>query len=257
MAVEHSVRPVWIDSSWLSWEYNWDSDSGLPYNTVRPYEVHQHACDRLAGNPDEFDRVDAITTLRRVVSQRVKALKEIYNLRDLPIGAKPRGDLELLSEFGIIRPFMLKRLVDIRNIVEHQDSSPPPTDECLMFADLVWYFLRSTDGLARTWVPRIFFYPPGTDVHSMDRHQIVIEFCQDDIKPDQRPFGKPLEIEICTDPLSPSYEPKAGWMRIDPAEIVRFEDAKPPWVRVRGIVSGTDEQMKLIYELYFRICHFR
>jgi hypothetical protein len=41
---------------------------------------------------------------------RVKELKEIYQLRELPTGAKPKGDLEPLEYFGIIRPFMLRRL---------------------------------------------------------------------------------------------------------------------------------------------------
>lgn len=167
--MEHSVRPVWIDPSWLSWKSfaeessSWgsvaeESTGDDPSDTTaKLYEIHQHACDRLSSDPNEFDRVDAIITLRRVVAQRVKALKEKYRLRELPTGQKPRGDLELLSYFGIIRPFMLRRLVDIRNIVEHQAASPPLTDECLMFADLVWYFLRSTDKLIRSRVEGIRF----------------------------------------------------------------------------------------------------
>lgn len=258
ITVEHASTSVWIDPSWVAWEYNWDSATPLPHDTDRPYRIHQHVSGRLAGDPNEFDRVDVITTLRRVVAGRVKALKEIYNLRDLPIGPKPKGDLELLSEFGIIRPFMLKRLIDIRKIVEHQDSSPPAVDECMMFADLVWYFLRSTDGLVRSWMPKIFFYPPEGRHDPRHLLQVVIKFCPDDFEPLERPFGRPLEIEAWIDPSDFSYEPKAGWMETESAEIGRwFEDAKPPRVRVKGRVNGTDEQMKLIYELYFRISHFR
>jgi len=150
---------VWWRAGYVaSTRANANRTTGLPNTYKEPvsndgitrlYEIHQHACDRLANDPNEFDRVDAITALRRVVGKRVKELKEIYQLRELPTGAKPKGDLELLEYFGIIRPFMLRRLIDIRNFVEHQDSSPPPASECLMFADLVWYFLRSTDGLAK------------------------------------------------------------------------------------------------------------
>jgi hypothetical protein len=93
-----AVTPVWIDLNWLSWKC---TDEGRRHvqddRATRLYEIHQHACDRLAGDdPKELDRVDAIITLRRAVGQRTKALKEIYAFRELPIGAKPKHDLELL-----------------------------------------------------------------------------------------------------------------------------------------------------------------
>jgi hypothetical protein len=255
--MEHAVKRVWIDPSWLSWEYNWDSAEPLSYDIPRPYVIHQHACDRLASNLNEFDRADAIMSLRRSVGHRVKALKEIYNLRDLLIGTRSMKDLELLSEFGIIRTFMLRRLVDIRNIVEHHDANPPPTDECLMFADLVWYFLRSTDELVRFWYPQIFFNPPGKDYHSKDHAQVVIQFCQCDISPLEQSFGKPLEIEAWIDPSSFTYEPRADWIMVEPSEITKREDVEPIRVVIKGKVLGTDEQMKHLYEIYFRVSHLR
>ena len=145
-----TVKEVWVDPSWLSWVQYPESTHHHPKESVfRPYEIHQHACDILAGDPNRDQRGDAIRALRRAVGMRLKELKEIYQLRELPTGMRSLKDLELLESFGIIRPFMLMRLIDLRNSVEHEDSIPPPTDECLMFADLVWYFLRSTDGLIR------------------------------------------------------------------------------------------------------------
>jgi hypothetical protein len=129
-----SVRPVWVDPEWLSWlSYTATGQHiGDSAATSRLYEIHQHACDRLASDPSDLDRVDAIIALRRVIGRRVKALIEIHQLRELPTGTKPKYDLELLEYFGIIRPYMLKRLIDIRNLVEHEDSIPPSTDECLV-----------------------------------------------------------------------------------------------------------------------------
>lgn len=245
------LRPVWIDPSWLSWE---GYDEGSRYlqdgTAARPYEIHQHACDRLADNPNEFDRVDAITTLRRSVGHRVKALKEIYRLRELRIGAKPKGDLELLSSLGIIRPFMLKRLIDIRNIVEHQDSRPPSVDECLMFADLVWYFLRSTDKLVYLQLERLTFVPPGEDFFSRDYHPtLTLDF--------SGPFGEPPEVEAWLNPPGFTYEPRADWIRVESSEMTKYDDLEPCRVAIKCKVTGTDEQMKHLYEIYFRISHFK
>ena len=248
--MEHSVKHVWIDPSWLSWDRFWDSMSPVPNDgAIRLYEIHQHACDRLASDPNEFDSVDAIMTLRRVVARRVKALEETYQLRELPIGAKPKHDLELLESFGIIRPFMLKRLIEIRNFVEHRDSSPPSTEECLMFADLVWYFLRSTDGLTRARADRIFFELPGVDFSSDDNHpQIALDFTG--------PFSEAPGIGVWHYPSSFSDEPRASWVEIAATKVTYHEYAETTWVSIDGKICGTDEQMKLIYEIYFQCSHF-
>jgi hypothetical protein len=251
IAVEDTATSVWIDPSWLSWNRHAQGSVHQPEDTAfKLYEMHQHACDRLEGNPSEFARVDAITTLRRTVGQRVKALKDIYQLRSLPTGTKPKYDLELLEYFGIIRPFMLKRLIDIRNMVEHQDTSPPPTDECLMFADLVWYFLRSTDGLVQDQLTSMMFVPPDSSYPSWDEWYpaIMLNF---------KAFSGPLRIVAGLSPSSSINEARANWMKIEPTEISSYIGHEPPRLLVEGSIQGTDEQMKLMYELYFRCSHFR
>jgi hypothetical protein len=177
---------------------------------------------------------------------------DTYQLRKLQIGTKPKYDLELLQHFGIIRPFMLRRLIDLRNSVEHTDSSPPPTDECLMFADLVWYFLRSTDGLIGMQVERIFFYPPGTDISSPGV-QIVLDFCE----PLNKPFDEPPNMGAWLDPSSLAYEPRKNWTRIASAKVTQHEEAEASRVSVSGRMGGPDEQMRRMYELYFSTSHFR
>lgn len=244
--MNETVTPVWIDPSWLSWGSIWETKEPIPNDgTARLYEIHQHACDRLAGDPNEFDRVDAIMALRRVVGRRVKALKEIYQLRELPTGTKPRHDLELLEYFGIIRPFMLKRLIDIRNIVEHQDSSPPPVDECLMYADLIWYFLRSTDGLAQMQAETLIFKP--RDVPPSREQMVTLHF--------RELFSEMPGINTWVIAAIVTYEPRVDWMRIESTEITLTEYPKRSWMAVSGKIRGTEKQMKLIYDIYFRTCH--
>jgi hypothetical protein len=252
--MKDNVTSAWVDPSWLSWGALMDGATGYdPCDiTARPYETHQHACDRLAGDPSEFDRVDAITTLKRIVSRRVKELNENYCLRELPTGPKPKYNLALLEYFGIIRPFMLKRLIDIRNFVEHEDSIPPPTDECLMFADLVWYFLRSTDKIAHGFINIISFElrTPIRDDDENEFFKVSVLFGQ--------PFNKPPEIRADIDPAALAYEPRENWTRIEAAEITRSRYERPDYhqIYVRGNMSGTNAQMKYIYDLYFKFSHF-
>ncbi|HEV2175393.1 MAG TPA: hypothetical protein VGR71_17590 [Nitrospira sp.] len=244
--MSETVTPVWIDPSWLSWGSIWETKEPISNDdTARLYEIHQHACDRLAGDPNEFDRVDSIMALRRVVGRRVKALKEIYKLRELPTGTKPRHDLELLEYFGIIRPFMLKRLIDIRNIVEHQDSSPPSVDECLMYADLIWYFLRSTDGLAQMQAETLIIKP--RDVPRSTEPMVMLHF--------REPFSEMPDIETWVKAAIISYQPRIDWIKIESTEVTLDESPKVTWVRVSGKIRGTEKQMKPIYDIYFKTCH--
>jgi hypothetical protein len=257
--IEHTVTPVWINLEWLSWLGTEEDRDYVEYNdAARPYENHQHACDRLAGDPNNNDRVDAIMALRRAVGQRLKALMEIYELRELPIGMKCKN-LELLSYFGLIRPFMLKRLIDLRDSVEHDNTSPPPLDECLMFADLIWYFLRSTDRLVKSTRKGLQFWKEPSWRHYEewdDNARVWLRF--------GGPLSEPPEIQATLYEAYYAYEPKADWIRVEATQIEKYETLAEggdeekdkdwvPWMKVTGKISGTEEQMRLIYQAYFNV----
>jgi hypothetical protein len=246
-----TVEQLWIEPSWLGWEQFTEGGSifSNTSNITRPYEIQQHACDRLAGHPTELDRVDAITTLRRAVDHRVRSLKDIYDLRRLPVVPRPRYDLELLASFDIIRPFMLRQLIDIRNAVEHQDSAPPPLDTCLMFADLVWYFLRSTDSLVHGRAEHVLFYPPGTDI-DCGRYYPCVEI----VFPEK--FSELPKVSAWLNAPSFSCEENADWIKVEVNELTHHNDQDPPRSSIRGRIAGTGEQMTILYDTYFRRCRF-
>ncbi len=245
---DYDLTPTWIDPSWLFWEFRTGSGAYLSRDTAeRAYEIHQHACDRLVGDPGEFDRVDAITALRRAVAQRVRVLKEAYELRKLPIHPKPKGDLEFLSDLEIIRPFMLKRLIDIRNIVEHQDSSPPSLDDCLMFADLVWYFLRTTDVLTYLKVNTLIFEPPGASDSSEQPYPSIELYFHN--------LSEPPQFRMWLNSLAFTHKPNADWMTVQPTKIEGFkeeDEVEASRFIIHGAIRGTGQQMMQVYRLYFR-----
>lgn len=243
---DYDLKSIWVDPSWLFWEFHSEGGESLPRDTAeRAYEIHQHACDRLAGNPSELDRVDAITALRRTVAQRVRVLKEEYELRKLPIRSKPKDEMELLTSLEIIRPFMLQRLIDIRNIVEHQDSRPPSVEECLMFADLIWYFLRSTDGLVHIKVDAILLQPPGAEI--MEKYPTVELRFED--------ASRPPIVRLWLNAPGFTYEPNASWMKIEPQKIEGYkedDETEVSHLYIHGGIRGTEQQMLQMYRLYFR-----
>jgi len=144
------MNTMYLTSEILDWGGDSQSYSGNDEQLwKRAYEIWSHAEHVLSNPTSDFLRVDAITTLKRSIDHRVRALNNLYSFRSIPIKNKPSEILNLLEFAGIVRPLMLQRLLDIRNAVEHEDMSPPDTEACQMFLEFTWYFLKSTDRLVQ------------------------------------------------------------------------------------------------------------
>jgi hypothetical protein len=113
----------------------------------RGHEIWRHASARLKGTPSELDRVDCIGTLKRAINHRLKAIQATYNFDQLPTKRPKKQVLEKLQDYGIVRPAIIKELLEVRNGIEHNDAAPPDTPKCEFYVDIVWYFLKSTDSL--------------------------------------------------------------------------------------------------------------
>ena len=93
--------------------------------------------------------------------------------------------------------------------------------------------------------------PPGKDPHSsQDAFPVVILRFHE-------PFAQPPDVDAGLGLSSLSYEPKAAWTRIEATRITVYERGELPEVGISGTLKASDEQMKLMYELYFRCSHFR
>lgn len=135
-----------------------------PKRWRRAHEIWLHAKELMDISQDASYRVDVITTIKRAVNQRLSELNGIYKFEKMPVHAKSNRLLDHLEFFGIIRPSLLRRLIDIRNAIEHEDESPPDWNRCLEFLDFVWYFLRMTDSLSQKYTTELSF--EGADVDS-------------------------------------------------------------------------------------------
>jgi hypothetical protein len=163
--------PFWISQEVLQW--NALSGGGRlcdDRDTLlnRPYQLPRHAEDKLTPSASELDLVDSITTLKRAAHDRKDALTKEYNLKRIPISSLPNDQLERLAFFEIIRPIVLRTLVEIRNYIEHEGARPPELIRCKEIAEYVWYFLRSTDPLLRVIIDTY-------NLHSKDDEDYWIE----------------------------------------------------------------------------------
>ncbi len=123
----------------------------------RAYELFERS-EILLERDMTFDaRSECILSLKRTINHRLKTIEKIYSLRSIGLPNKPNGYLELLELCGLVRPLFLKKLMKIRNSIEHEDTNPPSYKECREFLDVVWYFLKSTDGLVSNKPTEVMF----------------------------------------------------------------------------------------------------
>ncbi|MFJ7913908.1 MULTISPECIES: hypothetical protein [unclassified Lysinibacillus] len=136
----------WISNEILNWESYSESSTVLEKEKgERAFRIWEHAKNLIENNETEFHLADGITNLKRALNHRLKLIEEIYGFKFVEINNKPKGYMEILEIFGVVRPFLMKRLLTIRNGIEHNDEKPPSYERCIELLDVVWYFLKSTD----------------------------------------------------------------------------------------------------------------
>src|SRR5262249_44218312 len=59
----------------------------------------------------------------------------------------------------LVRPTLLRRLIALRNAIEHDHKGPPSIEEAQVMLDSLWYFLRSTDAVVKREFTNISVYP--------------------------------------------------------------------------------------------------
>ncbi|MFM0251680.1 hypothetical protein [Paraburkholderia sediminicola] len=139
---------MYLSSEFLEWYPKSEGGAVLEVDAVfRAYEIWRHARDRVVLGATDLDCIDAIGALRRAVNHRLKFLRSTYNFDHLPSTLGKKQTMERLQEFGIVRSAIIKDLLDVRNLIEHEDSEPPDIKQCRYYVDIVWYFLKSTDKL--------------------------------------------------------------------------------------------------------------
>jgi hypothetical protein len=149
----------------FQWPFGLDGENYPPEidYVARGQEIWRHARARLKHTPSELDRVDCIGTLKRAINHRLKAIQATYHFDQLPTERPKKQILEKLQDYGIVRPAIIKELLEVRNGIEHNDAAPPDTPKCEFYVDIVWYFLKSTDALVHMAVDSMHYQDDQSD----------------------------------------------------------------------------------------------
>lgn len=154
---------------------NWNRDPLYPKTSsdedlFKPYKLLQQAKKRIdevddkdGANEETFALGEAVSHLRGAIEHRQKQIIEKFNLQKLSIEGWPKGkDYDKLSELGIMRPALVKKLIDLRNSVIHEQKFPRNSDKHSIdeLFEFTWYFMRSSDSFLGRVISGMVLYPP-------------------------------------------------------------------------------------------------
>lgn len=221
--------------------------------------LHKHA-ESLINQvvPSREIRGDALLNLRRILDIRVRSLVEQFNLKNVPIQDKPKGSLELLAYFEIVRPIMAQNLIEMRNEVEHEDEEPPTISRLKELYEFLWYFLRSTEVQIKASGSLSFDSPYLEDKPKEDNtappYRIIV-----DIQPSSKnPWEATIQGFFPTCALS--EEQKDEYMIIDIYSIETRKERKLNknrlWWEEKAQIAS-DEDMYIIGKLRGKSAHIK
>lgn len=231
-------KDIFIDPAWIDFDYDGAAHNHLDqYVFSRSYKMWRHAESKVTPNAPDLDLADSILWLNRAVNLRTVSLYKDHGLRAIArsLGMNRARPTEVMAEIGLIRPRMLRELTVLRNAVEHEDADPPSLQRCQEFSEFVWYFLRSTDNVARSKLDHL-------DLRAYSSTGgISIDFEADDAR--LSIYGQ-LSIE------------QVSWIRRDDwtsIELLEKPRIKARMVLFRGNVTGPRESLVRIWRRYFQL----
>ncbi|WP_436323333.1 hypothetical protein ACSEYT_06935 [Vibrio cidicii] len=151
------------------WALGASSRTNGDYDDIyRAYQLWKHAQELLISSAHELYRSDCIANLKRAINHRLQAIERIYKISKLPLEISSKRVLDRYEYLGLIRPMVLNELIKVRNVIEHQDQTPPDKEKCIYYIDIVWYFLKSTDSLVDNIVKSVEYLDDEDNVVTID-----------------------------------------------------------------------------------------
>jgi hypothetical protein len=185
-----SIKQMWLAESIFDWEAEGTGGRISDMDRVRrPYELLLHAHNLLETSSSALARADAVANLKRSINSRLQHLEELYRFSErFP---KRIGALQRLEAVGLARPFLINKIFELRNAIEHKDEAPPDIVRCSEFADVTWYFLKATDHASKL-APDSFELNAAGAIDRYPPLGVTVSWT----------LGKPNEVEI------------AGWLSL-------------------------------------------
>ncbi len=134
------------------------------------YGMLEYSYKLLDENCNDFQRIDIISNLRRIISKRVQTIFNTYKIDNVEFKIGNDKKFEKLERLQLVKPLLLHELLKIRNGVEYNDKKPPSVNKLKKLIDTTWYFIRSTDIYVSN-IPNTILFE-----HHNEKHWLEVDY---------------------------------------------------------------------------------
>lgn len=166
------LENVWIDSKIIENSIIGSViHAGKIYGLNSAYEIWNEANNTILncnGNKEKLNQ--GFLSLKRAFNVTSLELRKNLGIDNINYSSKQKnkdflGDLEY---FEIIKTLTLSKYLKLRNLIEHENHSPPSVEDCLSLSEYIWNYIRNTANILKQFTEEISI--------TSDNNKILFEY---------------------------------------------------------------------------------
>lgn len=145
---------------------------GKIYGLNSAYEIWNEANNTILNCNENKERLNqGFLSLKRAFNVTSMELRKNLGIDNIKYSSKQKtkdflGDLEY---FEIIKTLTLSKYLKLRNLIEHENHSPPSVEDCLSLSEYIWNYIRNTANILRQFTEEI-------SITSDNNNKILFEY---------------------------------------------------------------------------------
>lgn len=166
------LENVWIDSKIIEdCMIGRVMNVGKIYGLNSAYEIWNEANNTILNCNENKEKLNqGFLSLKRAFNVTSMELRKNLGIDNIKYSSKKKtkdflGDLEY---FEIIKTLTLNKYLNIRNLIEHENHSPPSVEDCLSLSEYIWNYIRNTANILNQFTEYISI--------TSDNNKILFEY---------------------------------------------------------------------------------
>lgn len=164
--VSDSMGKNILETLWLNSKFFDNCTMGSIQNTskihgldaaYKIWEEANHTIENCKGNLEKMNQ--GFLSLKRAFNVASSELKKNVGLDKIRYsGKKKRKDfLADLEYFEITKTLTINKYLKIRNLIEHENETPPLLEDCLSLSEYIWNYIRTIANILRFFSECVIF----------------------------------------------------------------------------------------------------
>ena len=155
------IDKIWVDpnifkNNTVSSIKNMGRINGL----ISAYKIWEEANNTILnckGNEEKLNQ--GFLSLKRAFNVTSLELRKNLGIDKIQYSSKKKTKdfLADLEYFEVIKTLTLNKYLNLRNLIEHENHSPPSVEDCLSLSEYIWNYIRNTANILNQFTEHITF----------------------------------------------------------------------------------------------------